>query len=323
MLKKVLVIRLSSLGDIVLTTLAVRCLKTQTNCEVHYLTKSAFKDLLVANPYIEKIWLLESSLGELVPSLKAEGFDLILDLHNNLRSRLIRLRLWQVPVVTYHKGNLAKWLAVYFKIIRLPKDHIAIRYLESLKKYLVEDDGQGLDYFIPEKDKVDLKTIAVQSPYIALVIGAAHFTKRIPVEKLQVLTADLATKWPIVIIGGKAEEREGKLLESDRVINTCGRYSISQSASLLAQSFMVIAPDTGMMHIAAALKKPIRSVWGSTLAEFGFWPFYGAHFPDLNQSFEVSGLNCRPCARFGRDHCPKGHFDCMQQQDVNKIILSI
>lgn len=323
MLNKVLVIRLSSLGDIVLTSLAVRCLKTQTKCEIHYLTKSAFKDLLAANPYVDKIWLLHSSIDELIPSLKAEGFDLILDLHNNLRSRLIRLRLWKVPVVTYHKGNLAKWLAVYFKIIRLPKDHIAIRYLNALKKYQIQDDGQGLDYFIPEKDIVDLKTIAVPSPYIALVIGAAHFTKRIPLAKLQVLTAGLVTRWPVVIIGGKAEEDEGKLLAADRVFNTCGRYSINQSASLLAQSFVVIAPDTGMMHIAAALKKPIRSVWGSTLAEFGFWPYYGAHSPDLNQSFEVPGLPCRPCARFGKDHCPKGHFDCMQHQDMNSIVQSI
>lgn len=321
MLKKVLIIRFSSLGDIVLTSLAVRCIKKQTGAEVHYLTKTSFSDIVSSNPYIDKVWLLNKSLNELLPSLKKENYDLIVDLHNNLRSRLLRLSLFTIPAVSYDKGNFAKWLSVHFKINRFSKKHVAIKYLQSLNKWKVNDDGLGLDYFIPEKDKVNIVSILRHNqPFIALVIGAAHFTKRVPEIKLKEIISKMKSDHAIVLVGGKAEKATGDTLVQEGVINTCGQYSINQSASILAQSAIVISPDTGMMHIAAALKKPIRSIWGSTLAEFGFWPYYGNHHPDLNTSFEVKGLACRPCARFGRNECPKGHFDCMMKQDYDGLI---
>lgn len=320
-LRKVLFVRFSSLGDVVLTSLAVRCIKKQLNCEIHYFTKKAFNDIVSSNPYIDRIWLMDKSLSEVLPALKNEHFDLVIDLHKNLRSLILRWHLWNVPIVSYYKANLEKWLSVYFKMNHFPKEHIALRYIQNLKKYGILDDGDGLDYFIPQKDQIAPDNIT--KPFIALVIGAAHFTKRIPLEKLKELTLSLSNSFPILVIGGKAEYETGKQLESDNVINTCGQYTINQSASLLAQSSLVIAPDTGMMHIAAALKKPIRSIWGSTLAEFGFWPFYGSNHEDLNISFEVKGLDCRPCARFGRDTCPKGHFNCMQMQDMERVKNSV
>lgn len=321
MLKKVLIIRLSSLGDIVLTSLAVRCIKKQTNAEVHFLTKTNFNEIVSTNPYIDKVWLLNSSLGELLPSLKKENYDLIVDLHKNLRSGLLRISLFSVPVVSYDKGNFSKWLAVHFKIHRFSKNHIAIKYLLAVQKWNIKDDGMGLDYFIPEQDKVNMESILKKKQsYIALVIGAAHFTKRVPVVKLKEIISKIIPFYPIVLVGGKDEKETGDALVQDGVTNTCGQYSINQSASVLSQSILVISPDTGMMHIAAALKKPIRSIWGSTLAEFGFWPYYGDQHPDLNISFEVKGLACRPCARFGRNECPKGHFACMMQQELEGII---
>lgn len=319
--RKVLIIRFSSLGDIVLTSLVVRCLKKQLNCEIHFLTKKTFIEIIEPNPYIDKTWLLDKELSTILPGLKAENYDLIIDLHKNLRSRIIRFYLWNIPAVSYLKANLAKWVSVYFKINKLPGDHITIRYLKALQEYNVQDDGDGLDYFIPSRDHVDLNALNIRAPFIALVIGAAHFTKRIPYRKLNELITNLPGRYPILIIGGKTEQEVGKMLESDRVINMCGKYSINQSASILDQSSLVISPDTGMMHIAAALKKPIRSIWGSTLAEFGFWPYYGNKLEDQNISFEVK-LDCRPCSRFGRDACPLGHFNCMEMQDMVKVVNS-
>lgn len=319
MLKKVLIIRFSSLGDIVLTSLAVRCIKKQTGAEVHFLTKKSFAEIVSHNPHIDKMWLLDSSLSELVPQLKKESFDLIVDLHNNLRSRILRLKMFSIPAVSYKKGNLAKWLSVHFKIHRFSKEHIAIKYLNSIKSYGVEDDGDGLDYFIPASDEVNMQErFGIHQPFVAVVIGAAHFTKRIPEIKLKEIISKMKS-YPILIIGGNAEKAQGDALRDTYVINTCGTLRINQSASVLKQSAMVIAPDTGMMHIAAALKKPIRSIWGSTLSEFGFWPFYGSNHTDLNKSFEVRSIACRPCARFGRDNCPKGHFDCMMKQDFSEL----
>ncbi|MEP7269511.1 MAG: glycosyltransferase family 9 protein [Saprospiraceae bacterium] len=319
MLNKVLVVRFSSLGDVVLTSLAVRCLKKQLGCEIHYLTKKSFHGVLKANPYIDKIYLIDHSVNEIISDLRNEKYDLIVDLHKNLRSLILKAKFWNIPSVTYQKGNMAKWLSVYFKVNRFSKTHIALKYLKSVEKYKVKDDGEGLDYFIPDDEIVSLESFNINSPYVALVIGAAHFTKRIPEIKLFEIVEIIKPNFKIVVIGGKAEKELGEKLVQKGVFNTCGMLSISQSASLLNQSHMVITPDTGMMHIAAALKKPIRSIWGSTLAEFGFWPLYGENHNDLNKSFEVR-LPCRPCARFGKEFCPKGHFDCMLKQDFTNIL---
>ena len=322
--KKVLVIRFSSLGDIVLTSLLVRCLKNQKQCQIHYLTKKTFSPLISANPYITKVWTAEAGMNTLLPLLEAEQFDLIVDLHNNLRSRRVRFGLWKVPVVSYDKANLAKWLAVYFKIFHFPKEHIAIRYLNALKKFGVKDDGNGLDYFIPPSDQVDISTLfGFTGPFVALVIGAAHFTKRIPIVKLNELLNSFDPGVNIILIGGKEEYDLAVQLCRPHIYNACGTMSVNQSASILQQSHTVIAPDTGMMHIAAALKKKIRSIWGSTLQEFGFWPFYGDKHPDQNIAFEIEGLTCRPCSRFGRNVCPKGHFKCMLEHDMSAVSRSI
>jgi len=323
-LKKVLIIRFSSLGDIVLTSLLVRCLKKQKQCQIHYLTKKAFGTILTSNPYIDKVWTVQTRLAEVLPGLREEGFDLIIDLHRNLRSRSVRMGLWKVPMVSYFKANLAKWAAVYLKFIRFSKDHLALRYLNSLKKFGVIDDGDGLDYFIPAQDKIDPSTrFSISGPYLALVIGAAHFTKRMPLVKLKELLASLDPRISILLIGGKEEQEIANQLHGPNVYNACGLLSINQSASVLQQAQTVIAPDTGMMHIAAALKKPIRSIWGSTLLEFGFWPFYGYKHLDQNLSFEIKGLPCRPCSRFGLNACPKGHFKCMMDHDMNVIARTI
>lgn len=322
--KKVLIIRFSSLGDIVLTSLLIRCLKKQQQCEIHYLTKKAFAPLVSSNPYINKVWTAEVGLEALLSSLKAEKFDLIVDLHNNLRSRRVRFGLWKVPVVSYHKANLAKWLAVYFKLFRFPKEHIALRYLYALKKSGLTDDGDGLDFFIPDTDQINTEEqFGFSGHYLALVIGAAHFTKRIPVVKLKELLNALGPDVRVVLIGGKEENESAHQLSGPNIYNGCGILSINQSASVLQQARVVFAPDTGMMHIAAALKKEIRSIWGSTLPEFGFWPFYGYKHPDQNLSFEIQGLACRPCSRFGKSSCPEGHFKCMIDHDMSKVAHSI
>jgi ADP-heptose:LPS heptosyltransferase len=322
--KKVLIIRFSSLGDIVLTSLLVRCLKKQKQGEIHYLTKKAFSPLVSSNPYINKVWTTEGGLNALLPLLKAEKFDLIIDLHNNLRSRRVRFGLWKVPVVTYHKANLAKWLAVYFKIFRFPKEHIALRYLNALKKSGLTDDGEGLDFFIPDTDQINTEEqFGFSGHYLALMIGAAHFTKRIPMVKLKELLNALGPDVRVVLLGGKEEIESALQLTGPNIYNGCGILSINQSASVIQQARFVVSPDTGMMHIAAALKKKIISIWGSTLPEFGFWPFYGYNHLDQNRSFEVPGLACRPCSRFGKNSCPQGHFKCMLDHDMMKVAHTV
>jgi ADP-heptose:LPS heptosyltransferase len=326
---KILVLRFSSIGDIVLTTPVVRALAQQVpGAEVHFATKPGYRSLLDTNPYVAKVHCLTGSLGELVQQLKAEQFDYIVDLHNNLRTRLIKLRLG-VKSSSFDKLNWQKWLLVNFKINKLPDVHIVQRYLAAAAPLGVRDDGRGLDYFIPESQEVALNTLPapVQRGYVAVAIGAQHATKRLPLEKLVELCQRLAPR-PIVLLGGPEDApaaeaiiaalSKANLDESTSpspqapkslIENGCGRYSLHQSASLLRQARFVVSHDTGLMHIAAALGKPIFSVWGNTVPEFGMYPFRTEF-----QSLEVKGLSCRPCSKIGFAKCPQSHFKCMREQ---------
>ncbi len=310
---KILIIRFSSIGDIVLTTPVIRCLKQQLEGEVniHYLTKKAYTPLLETNPYIDKIYSIDKSTNEVIENLANERYDYIVDLHRNLRSSRIKRKLKALSF-TFDKLNYQKWLLVNFKVNKLPDVHIVDRYLESIKVLGVENDGEGLDYFIPKETNLEIPE-NFKNNYNALVFGAAHFTKRIPKEKLIELI-EASPNHSFILVGGKEDQSLGKELEKlypQRIWNTCGKTTFHESAFLLKHAKKVISTDTGMMHIAAALQKPILSVWGNTVPEFGMYPYYKKGNEHLCSIFEVKNLNCRPCSKIGYDKCPKGHFKCM------------
>ena len=316
---KILILRFSSIGDIVLTTPVIRAAKQQVqNAEIHYCTKPAFKSILENNPYIDKVHCLENSLGDLIAILKKENFDYIIDLHNNLRTSIIKFRLG-VKSSSFDKLNFKKWLLVNWKINKLPALHIVDRYLAAGAALGIKNDGKGLDYFIPTNDEVNTSVlpIAFQSGYIAFAIGAQHATKRLPDHKIIELCQK--NNFPILLMGGKEDAQVGdkvnNALSNDRkplVWNACGKFNLNQSASLINQSKLVISHDTGLMHIASAFGKEIYSIWGNTVPEFGMYP-YKTTFHLL----ENKNLNCRPCSKIGYQTCPKGHFKCMNEQIVD------
>ncbi|HLO80994.1 MAG TPA: glycosyltransferase family 9 protein [Chitinophagaceae bacterium] len=314
---KFLVIRFSSIGDIVLTTPVVRCLKQQVeNAEVHFLTKKNFASILENNPHVDKVHVLEDDLGAMIKKLSGEKFDAVIDLHNNLRSARVKFGLG-VPSHSFPKLNIEKWLMVKFKINRLPDIHIVDRYLGTVSSFGVKNDMKGLDYFIPAKDEIDISTMPFRE-YTGIVIGAAHATKRLPLHKL----IEMASKilGPLVLLGGKEDVEIGEQVRNSdpvRIFNACGKYNLNQSASLVKQARAIVSHDTGLMHIAAAFHKPIVSVWGNTIPAFGMYPYWGHR--EFSLMSEVSGLACRPCSKIGYDQCPKGHFKCMENQDLNKI----
>lgn len=326
--QKILVIRFSSIGDIVLTTPVLRCLKTQLpGVEVHYATKKQYAGILSANPYIDKIHIFEDKkLPALVDALALERFDFIVDLHNNLRSFLIRSNLG-ISYRAFNKLNISKWLMVKLKINRLPDLHIVDRYLETVAHLGVKNDGKGLDHFIPEGQQIQIAELpdAFQSGYAAFVIGAMHNTKKLPIEKAVALTNTIAL--PIILIGGPDDAANGEAIcaaSNNKIFNACGKYGIHQSASLLQHAQKVYAHDTGMMHIAAALKKDVTSIWGNTIPAFGMYPYFGDALPLEDQYaagkiLEVTPLSCRPCSKIGFEACPKGHFRCMQDLDFSRV----
>lgn len=318
---KFLIIRFSSIGDIVLTTPVIRCLKKQVpGAEVHYLTKTAFAAILAPNPYIDKLHLLSDNFSETLKSLKNEKFDYIIDLHHNLRTLKVKTTL-RVKSYSFDKLNLEKWLLTNFKINRMPGLHIVDRYLATLKHFGVENDGKGLDYFIAEKDRVEPEMLpeSHRSGFIALVLGATYATKQLPLEKLNELCRIIPH--PMVLLGGPAEKQSGMELAGyhPQALNECGKLSLGQSADIIRQAKLVITHDTGLMHIAAAFQRPIISIWGNTIPAFGMNPYFSAENRNLSVEFEVKNLTCRPCSKIGFQKCPKKHFKCMNNQDIQLI----
>ncbi len=321
---KFLIIRFSSIGDIVLTTPVIRCLrKKYPNAEIHFLTKAAFRGIVETNPYLNKVHTLGDSFELMLHELQVEGYDFIIDLHHNLRTLRVKRFLKNVRSSSFNKLNIEKYLYTNFKINALPKKHIVDRNLQTVASIGVENDGQGLDYFIPERDVVkneDIPTSHLHG-YIAIVIGAALATKKMPVDKLKELCA--AINYPIILLGGMEDREEGTAIataDTIKVYNACGKFNLNESADLVRRSRLVITHDTGLMHIAAALQKPVISVWGNTVPAFGMYPYYGKNSKQHYDVVEVNKLWCRPCSKIGYDKCPKGHFKCMRSIPVNDIV---
>ena len=310
---KILVVRFSSIGDIVLTTPVVRMLKNQLNTEVHFLTKAPFVSLLKNNPYVDSIFQIDKSINEVISDLKKENYDYVIDLHSNLRTQILKLKLG-VTAKSFNKLNWEKFFLTNFKTNILPDVHIVDRYLDTVKFLGITNDNKGLDFFLSDADKVDLAEF--QKDYIAFVIGGQHATKILPTAKIISICNKLNKA--VLLIGGPNDiERGDEISKASSAINTCGDYSLLQSAFLIKNSAYVISHDTGMMHIAAAFKKKIYSVWGNTIPEFGMYPYLS---DENSKLIEVKDLSCRPCSKIGYDKCPKGHFKCMQEIDENQFL---
>ncbi len=319
-INKILIIRFSSIGDIVLTTPIIRCAKQQlSGTEIHFVTKEIFKETLIYNPYIDKLITFKNDITEVYELLKAENYDVIIDLHKNLRSLRLKQFL-KTKSYSFNKLNIEKFLAVNFKLKnKLPNKHIVDRYFETINNIGVKPDVKGLDYFLNDTEKVncnDLYFKTQPTKFIALVVGGSYYTKQIPINKLTEICSNATL--PIILLGGKSDEVIANELQKKfpNIISACGIYSLNQSASIISQAEWVITSDTGLMHIAAAFNKKIISVWGNTIPEFGMGPYLPA---TENKILEIENLSCRPCSKLGYKKCPKGHFKCMNDIDFGFI----
>ncbi len=317
---KFLIIRFSSIGDIVLTSPVVRCLKTQfPEAEVHFLTKNRNADLLQANPYIDQIQLFDDSLSDTIRTLKAENYDYIIDLHNNLRSLRVKLGL-KARSYSFNKLNFRKVLLTRFKLNTMPDGHIVDRNMETLRPFNIVNDGEGLEYFIPEEDEFQISLLpeSFRNGFVALVLAGTYATKRMPVEKYRKLISE--SNIPFVLLGGKSERAMASCIlewNTGNVVDFTGKLRINQSASLVKNARLVISNDTGLMHIAAAFHKKILSVWGNTSPELGMYPYLPGEGSEI---LEVKGLPCRPCSKLGYHECPKKHFRCMNDMPEDRIV---
>jgi ADP-heptose:LPS heptosyltransferase len=318
---KILVIRFSSMGDIIYTTPVVRCLKKQLNgAEIHFITKPAFKYIYDNNPYVDKLLLLKPNLSETISDIKAEGYDYIIDLHNNLRTAIIKLRTG-IKSSTYKKQTIRKWLSLKFNLKLVPPVHLVGRYLKAVAFLNVTNDNQPIDYYIKASHQLDkLLPASHQQDYVAFVIGATHFTKRMPNEKI-ISICNVIDK-PVVLLGGNDVKDNGDIIATaigGEIYNACGITSLDESVFLVSKAAKVIGFDTGLTHIAEAFNVPIVSVWGGTVPELlGVQPY-------KVKEVLVAGIElpCRPCSKFGLPACPLGHFKCMHdipEQDITQFV---
>jgi ADP-heptose:LPS heptosyltransferase len=319
---KLLFVRFSSIGDIVVITPAIRCAKQQIpGVEIHLLTKLKFRFVTEGNPNIDKFHYYEDDLGDVIRQLRKENFDHVIDLQDNLRSLRVRLTVGKKNF-TFRKLSLEKMLLVKFRVNVLTNRHIALRALDALESLGVRDDGEGMDYFLPPATGNGNNPLPefTRGGYIAVVIGATHFTKRMPPQRLAELCRMISL--PIVLVGGKEEVAAGEIIAAanpNNVFNACGLYSLHGSAILVRDARFVISHDTGLQHIACAFRKRVMVIWGGTSPALLFGPYYGQKHEIPFRNFLLEGLSCQPCSLHGTKKCPEGHFNCMLKLDLNPI----
>ena len=315
-MKKILIIRFSSIGDIVLTSPVVRCIKLQTHAKVHFLIKEQYVSILESNPYVDKIIPVNKSLTKLVQLLRMEQYDYVVDLQNSFRSYWLKIRL-NNNSYTVNKQNWKKFLSIYFGI-NLLKDHVVDRYFKTIKSLNIVNDFKGLDYFICDDLNLD---VIVSGKFLVWCIGASYEQKTLSINQIVQVCNNLTI--PCLLLGGNNEFTKGEMIiqetTNNSIFNMCGKLSLDESAYYIKKSEVVLTGDTGLMHIAAAFHKKIISFWGCTKPLLGFSPYMPA-----NTSFQlVFAPNKRPCSKHG-NYCQLTKDGCVKKiesEEIKKVII--
>lgn len=319
--KKILIIRFSSIGDIVLTTPILRCIKNQSNISIHYLTKDKYVDLVKDNPHLDKIYSIKKHTKEILSDLYSENYCAIIDLQKNIRSIMLK---WQLkkPYRSFNKRNFKKWILIYMGIDLLKKQHVVDRYFSALKSFNIYNDEEGLNYFIsPQLDKNSFPIkIDFKKHFIAWVIGGTYKQKKFSREHIIQICQKVSM--PVLLLGGNSELDVGEEIvrktKKNNIYNLCGSLSIDQSAYILKNCFLVLTNDTGLMHIASAFKKRIISFWGCTKPSLGMSP-YKSHSKSIQL---ISNSSTLPCSKLG-NRCRFHSEGCVNNISIDEVLVAI
>ncbi|MBI1966457.1 MAG: glycosyltransferase family 9 protein, partial [Gemmatimonadetes bacterium] len=310
---RVLVVRFSSIGDILLTTPLLRALRRRhPEAAVVYVTKRAMAPLVADNPHVSQVLALEP--GEPVRHLAARLRLLAptygLDLHGSVRSRALRL-LVGCRWAGYRKRKLARTLLISTKL-DLYGHHVPVpeRYFAAARQLDVRPDGGPPEFHLGAgaRERVARwlgEKRLTAAPVAALAPGAAHATKRWPVTHWTALTERLAAAGYRVVVVGGPEDRGVAQQIGAPAVSAAGEFSLQETGALLAHAKVLVSGDTGVMHMATGVGTPVVALFGPTVEPFGFFP-YRARAAVLQRP-----LDCRPCSAMGTAKCPLGHHHCL------------
>jgi len=326
---RVLLVRFSSIGDLLLTTPLLRAIRARhPRAHLAFVVREDMADTLRHNPRIDELitWRRGSSLAALARRLRAEPWTHRLDLHGSLRSRLLR-QLVPGRWTGYPKYRARRRLLIATHGRRGGNlGPVAERYFAAARDLEVRPDGAGLEFFTaPEADGRAADFLARHHlggsrPLVALAPGAAHFTKRWPARHWMALAQQLVTDHDIVVLGGAAERELARAIAGaarDRASSAAGEFTLEGTAALLKRASRLIAGDTGVLHLATAVGTPVVGLYGPTVEAFGFFP-YRARAIALQHD-----LSCRPCSSQGGPACPLGHHNCLVKLLPREVIAAI
>lgn len=324
---KILVTRFSSLGDIVLTTPVYHNLKlSYPECKISVAVKEKFCGILEGNPYIDNLIVLKNreSIFSLVKRIRNEKFDVFIDLHNKLRSVILRMFCSIPDIFVYRKNAIGKYL--YIKNNNKSNfitKHTIEKYLDVLKEMDIHPTIQSPEIFVNdyfnhfcEKYKVGQNDLL-----IGINPGSVWPTKKWLPERFAEVADWLITNHgaKIVLVGANNDRDDvNKVLAKTKhqCIDLCGETTLKELATFISKCSLLITNDSGPMHIATAFQVPLVAIFGSTTKELGFAP-YGE-----NNSVVEIDLPCRPCSSHGLKKCPKNHFKCMRDISSGQVILA-
>ena len=315
--QKLLIIRLSSIGDVILTTPVLAAIKKKyPDARIDFVVMEPFKDAISGNPHIDNLILFDKTkyqgiggIYRFAQTLKGIHYDLIIDLHAKIRSRLIALFITG-KVLRYKKRALWKSLLVPLRLARYHVDDTIVRnYFRPLEKIHVYFTREDLSFDFTAQNSVKVK------PYQGAVImapGAANPTKQWPASHF----ADLGKMLddPIVLIGGKDEYQICQEIcdaVGDRCHNLAGQLSLKESGALIATAKFIVCNDSGPFHMARGTQTKAYVIFGPT----------DPNMFSYNEKTVLiyAGLDCAPCSLHGDKECPQGHFNCMLSLTPEKV----
>jgi heptosyltransferase-2 len=328
MKKRILVIRFSSLGDVILTTALFPNLKAYyPDSEVTVLTKSAYAPIFNGNPSVDRVLPFNAeaeTFSDLARQVREQNFDMIIDLHGNLRSWFLRFVAGPPLSITVDKATLSRWALLFFKISTNElKKSVRERILEVLTRLAIPIINTETQLFPSHLNEVISKFDLPQNQsLIGIAPGAKHATKRWPVERFAEAANRLGAfpNTTVILLGDESDRPVGEQVAAKLVVNhrnLIGKTSLPELTAVVSRLSFLLTNDSGILHMAEALKIPLVSIFGPTVRAFGFAPYRSS-----SRVVEVSQLKCRPCTLHGDEVCPLKHHNCMKDVDVSAVMLA-